>query len=793
LLYRSDREYDEAIKCYKSSIRMERDNLNVLRDLAQLQIQMRDLPGFLETRQTLLELKPNNRQNWVSLGLAHHLLGNYEIAATVLSSYEATLDAEAAGSEAYEHSEILLYRMRILEEGGKPEEAMAALKEAQDKGLIKDKLGAKEMAARLLLAGGKGAEAAAAYRDLLRINPEDHKYHEGLRAALGADATEAAAAVYAELQAEHPHSTAARRIPLDFLKGPAFESAADAFVRRYLSKGIPSLFSELKPLYSNSDKAETLGGLFSRLEESLKTTGSFPAQLGSAGGAPAADAPPRVSRSSPQSLVWTWLYLAQHHNKLGNTGEALRYVDACIEHTPTLIEAHSVRARVLKHAGDLAGAAEAAERARSMDLADRYLNCKSAKALFLAGRVDEAETIVKLFTRDGDQNNNLFDMQATWYEIASGRAYLAKKDYGRALKRFLKVDSHFEDFVEDQFDFHGYCVRKQTMRAYVDMLRMEDTLYSHPVYSKAAAGAIAAYVALHDNPPGTKEEQEAKLLASMSEEEAKRYRADKKKAEAKRKKAEAAEAAAAAAAASGKKDKAGAADAKKDPDPHGEALAATEDPLGEATKLVRRLVKAAGDRLQTQLLAFEVYSRKGRLLLALQAVKKAVALAGADHPEVHVATLALANQMAAAERASGVAAEVLKSQVAALLGGAECSADGFHDAWVQQHGGESMAHRLAAAKGTALLHPERVAAACEELAKAGAGGGSHAECVAVRQWLEQEHPASEAEFVAACSQAFPWSREFGGAQCVALQAANEAENGDGDGLVRGMKDLQVDS
>ncbi len=30
----------------------------------------------------------------------------------------------------------------------------------------------------------------------------------------------------------------------------------------------------------------------------------------------------------------------------------------------------------------------------------------------------------------------------------------------QALKQFLKVQQHFEDFQEDQFDFHGYCVRK---------------------------------------------------------------------------------------------------------------------------------------------------------------------------------------------------------------------------------------------------------------------------------------------------------------------------------------------
>ncbi len=38
LLYRSYSEYDEAIKCYKNALRMDKENLQILRDLAQLQV-----------------------------------------------------------------------------------------------------------------------------------------------------------------------------------------------------------------------------------------------------------------------------------------------------------------------------------------------------------------------------------------------------------------------------------------------------------------------------------------------------------------------------------------------------------------------------------------------------------------------------------------------------------------------------------------------------------------------------------------------------------------------------------
>ena len=433
-----------------------------------------------------------------------------------------------------------------------------------------------------------------------------------------------------------------------------------------------------------------------------------------------------------------------------------------------------------------------------MDLADRYLNCLATKALFRAGECEEGERVVSIFTRDGEQANNLYDMQATWYEISAGRAYLARKEYGRALKRFLKIDTHFADFVEDQFDFHQYCLRKQTMRVYVEMLRMEDGLYRHPVYAKAVAGAVEAYLALNDDPVGTPEEQEAAKVAAMSPEEAKKYLQKKKKEEAKKAKEEAA--AAAAAATGGKKGQDG--NKKVDPDPDGVALAATKDPLGEATKLIKRLESAAADRLDTQLLAFEVYSRKGRLLLALGAVKKALAIAGAKDPKVHVATVQLANlvQRRAAQNDGGVAApgaagEVLKEELAALLGGGASDAAAFAASWAQQHAEKSLAHSVAAARSTVALQPEKKAAAAGEVAKGGPRGAGHVECVEVHSWLSDgvKEVDAAAEFAAACRKVFRWSRYFGGDLCVPLvEAANGAHSGV-EGAAEGVKNVQLDS
>ncbi len=65
---------------------------------------------------------------------------------------------------------------------------------------------------------------------------------------------------------------------------------------------------------------------------------------------------------------------------------------------------------------------------------------------------------------------------------------------------FLFPFQHFTEIVEDQFDFHTYCMRKMTLRSYVELLRLEDVLRSQKFYERAAHTAINVYLRLHDRP-----------------------------------------------------------------------------------------------------------------------------------------------------------------------------------------------------------------------------------------------------------------------------------------------------
>ena len=73
LLYRAQKNFDESIKAYKFALKLDPESGPIQRDLAHLQIQMRDYQGYIQSRRNMLQQKPGFRQNWTALAIAHHL------------------------------------------------------------------------------------------------------------------------------------------------------------------------------------------------------------------------------------------------------------------------------------------------------------------------------------------------------------------------------------------------------------------------------------------------------------------------------------------------------------------------------------------------------------------------------------------------------------------------------------------------------------------------------------------------------------------------------------------------
>jgi tetratricopeptide (TPR) repeat protein len=182
LLHRSERNYQQAIKCYLQALKIKTDDQQIMRDLSLLQIQMRNLAGYVDTRRNLLTLKPQNRNNWISFVIAHHMNGSPQQALKIMDAYLKTLEEHRVAS--YEDSEMMLYKAQLFDEGGQKQEALDHLNSDAVAKVITDKLGMNVMKGRLLVELGKWEEAEKMFLDLLDINPEQYSYHCGFQCAV---------------------------------------------------------------------------------------------------------------------------------------------------------------------------------------------------------------------------------------------------------------------------------------------------------------------------------------------------------------------------------------------------------------------------------------------------------------------------------------------------------------------------------------------------------------------------------------------------------------------------------
>ncbi|KAH8149637.1 uncharacterized protein LAJ45_06268 [Morchella importuna] len=625
LLYRSTKNFEESIKAYKMALRFEPESQQILRDLALLQIQMRDYVGYIESRRQILQGRPQLRQNWTGLAIAQHLAGSYAEAENVMVKFEETLKVPV-GKGDVEHSEAGLYKNMIIAESGDIERALTDLEKISKTTL--DKISVLEKRAEYLLKLERKEEAVTAYKVLLQRNAEKRVYYQGLEKAMGCEEdTAARKALYAEYAEKNQRSDAPRRIPLDFLSGDEFREAADAYLTKLLKKGVPSTFANVKALYADAEKRATILELVQGYAASLENE------------------EPQATKPSEFKL-WTLYFLGQHydHYRTRNTERSLEYINKALELKPEQVELHMTLARIYKHAGNLQKAMEKMNEARNFDKKDRYINTKCSKYQLRNDHNEEALETMSLFTRNdahGGPLGDLLEMQCVWFITEDGESYLRQGKFGLALKRFHAILKIFEDWTDDQFDFHSFSLRKGQIRSYIEMLRWEDSLRSHPFFSRAALGAIKAYIMLSDRPHlahsslsnGNNENVDFEGLST----------ADRKKALKKAKReAQKAQERAVEAAAKAKEEKAKNAQVanldeekkKDDTDPLGTELAQTKEPLEAALKFLNPLLEFSPGKLEVQTSGFEIHSRRKKWLLAVKCLRAAQKL-DPESPVVH--------------------------------------------------------------------------------------------------------------------------------------------------------------
>jgi len=473
LIHRSERNYNEAIKAYKQALRIDSGNLQILRDLSLLQIQLRDLPGFALTRQTILNLKPNQMIHWLTFALAKHLMGDLQGAVQVIDIYKSTLDKDAPElNRSFEASELALYQNELIAKI--PFNYQAALNHLEaNQHLITDEISYCSMRGSYLIYLSRFEEARDVYMKLFSMGmTEDYATHSGIMCAilqitdiqisstvlscrdgmdtlstmypLSFEKRQILLQVYVKtLAIMYPKSNTISRIPLTLLHGEDLERALDIYCRRNISKGVPSLGNDLSSLFLHQqadrlvlvkDPADVrVHPTFLMITKVVRTYMVELETLSSI----------EICRDEliepPSTLLWTWYLRAVLYELAGEYNHALTFADKCLQHTGTAVDMYELKGRLLKAAGDINAAADVLDIGRALDKQDRYINNLTTLYLLQANREDEALDRISLFTRhESPPEKNIFDMQTIWYELEAAACYRRQEKFGKSLKKYSK-------------------------------------------------------------------------------------------------------------------------------------------------------------------------------------------------------------------------------------------------------------------------------------------------------------------------------------------------------------------
>ncbi|CAD6197579.1 unnamed protein product [Caenorhabditis auriculariae] len=675
LVQRSDKKYDEAMKAYKHALNLDKENLQILRDLSLLQIQLRDYEGYRDSRYHLLRLRPTQRVSWVGYATAYHLLNDYAMALNIISQF---MKNNTPAAFDFEHSELLLYQNFIIRESGQLDVALQTLEENSI--AIVDRVAYMETRGNLLMQLGQLDKSEQVWRSLIDRNPENNLYYDKLEECLGLQekGNTERLALYDELGQKYKKASVPKRVALNLVEGEQFRERLLDWMTPFLRKGAPSLFTSLVPLYAFPEKVAIIEGLINELVKKFEDEGYNNVSLDAS----------ETEHEPPTTALWLYLLAAQHYDRVSNTSLALSFVDRAIQHTPTLVENLMLKARIYKHAGDYLEAADLMDEAQSLDTADRYINGKCAKYLLRARKIEEATKMCAKFTREGDAPETfLNEMQCMWYEIECARAYRSLNDYGEALKKAHQIEQHFFTIVEDQYDFHTYCLRKTTLTAYVSLLRLEDVIRRHNYFYQAAKLAIKIYMRMIDRPndmimqnginsEGLTSNELKKLKKKLKKQQLQKQEEEEKKKE---------------------KEK----DDYRGPQIDAKELLKTEKPLEEAAKFAHHLHMLGSPHATAYALAADVYLRKKKTLLVLKCLNEGNKI-DPNSPLLHVQKVKFLKYYETVQL-TGIPADLAKEVFENLFKGVNDPVKLNEE--FKSNNQQSLIHRLAVAEVNLFLDP----------------------------------------------------------------------------------------
>ena len=454
--------YSQAMKSYNKALNFAPTNFNIIRDLSYMQLYLRQLDSFVQTCKLGVENKPGMLINWVTLAFSYSLVKDYKSALAALNS------VEKLGKETLKKNdihELKLFNAMIQSKDKKYEEAMNYLihfkSELIDKPMVYDMIVQNAIKAKKYNIGLDYCTKALnlnpdninliLYYFIMKINQNDFQpktYNDLLNIQENYKYLKDMTEVLSELKINYPKSKIIKNLELSFSQNEEFEKKFENYFINQLEITIPSIFINIQFIYKlQPHKIKIIQKILDKYNANIKSSSKINDNL-----------------DLPIHVAWVYFYEAQHYLFLSELEEAINYINVAIDITPSVIEFYMVAAKIFKHSYMIDNYILAYDKARMLDVGDRYLNAKTAKIYLRSGDIEKNSELMKEFVSDPLTEENIKFTETLWYLNECGGAFLIKKNIIRSHYCFRNVINVFLAIIKDQVDFYNFCLRRNMLK-----------------------------------------------------------------------------------------------------------------------------------------------------------------------------------------------------------------------------------------------------------------------------------------------------------------------------------------
>ena len=462
IFHKEKGNYSQAMKSYNKALNFAPTNFNIIRDLSYMQLYLRQLDSFVQTCKLGVENKPGMLINWVTLAFSYSLVKDYKSALAALNS------VEKLGKETLKKNdihELKLFNAMIQSKDKKYEEAMNYLihfkSELIDKPMVYDMIVQNAIKAKKYNIGLDYCTKALnlnpdninliLYYFIMKINQNDFQpktYNDLLNIQENYKYLKDMTEVLYELKNNYPKSKIIKNLELSFSQNEEFEKKFENYFINQLEITIPSIFINIQFIYKlQPHKIKIIQKILDKYNSNIKSSSKINDNL-----------------DLPIHVAWVYFYEAQHYLFLSELEEAINYINVAIDITPSVIEFYMVAAKIFKHSYMIDNYILAYDKARMLDVGDRYLNAKTAKIYLRSGDIEKNSELMKEFVSDPLTEENIKFTETLWYLNECGGAFLIKKNIIRSHYCFRNVINVFLAIIKDQVDFYNFCLRRNMLK-----------------------------------------------------------------------------------------------------------------------------------------------------------------------------------------------------------------------------------------------------------------------------------------------------------------------------------------